>query len=216
MLRAGIDGWTHPIADLPADDELIALLKERPALWYIPAMTPAGSGGAAPRVAGERPAWLTDPMLGALKCPSFLESWGAAFERRKTAPPPTGGLGVENVATFYKAGVRIALGGHDAGGNRVIGWGSHMELEAFVNWVGMTTAEAIIAGTSAAAEMLGVNVGMVAAGKGADFLVLDANPLDDIRNTRKISQVYLRGREVARAAMKDKWATRCRAATATN
>lgn len=216
MLRAGIDGWTHPIADLPADDELLTLIKERPQLWYIPAITPAGSGGSAPRAAGERPAWLTDPLLGALKCQPFLESWGQSFERRNTAPPPTGGLGVENVAKFYKAGVRIALGGHDAGGNRVIGWGSHMELEAFVNWVGMTTQEAIIAGTSAAAEALGVDVGMVAAGKGADFLVLDANPLDDIRNTRRIAQVYLHGREVARAEMKDKWAARCRAAVPTN
>lgn len=215
MLRAGIDGWTHPIADVPADAELIALLKERPKLWYIPAITPAGSGGAAPRAMGERPAWLNDPLLGAIKCPAYLDTWGQSFERSNRRPSPTGGLGVENVAKFHKAGVRIVLGGHDAGGNRIIGWGSHMELEAFVNWVGMTPAEAIVAGTSAAAEALGVDVGLVAAGKGADFLVLDANPLDDIRNTRKISQVYLRGREVAREAMKNKWAARCRA-TATD
>ena len=216
MIRAGIDGWTHPIADLPADDELIGLLKERPNLWYMPVITPAGAGGSAPRAAGERPAWLSDPLLGAIKCPGYLENWGRNFERSKNAPSRTGGLGVENVAAFYKAGVRIALGSHDAGGNRIIGWGSHMELEAFVNWVGMTPAEAIVAATSRAAEALGVNdLGMVAQGKSADFLVLDANPLDNIRNTRKIAQVHLRGKEVDRAAMKTKWTAACTAASAT-
>ena len=129
-------------------------------------------------------------------------------------PSRTGGLGVENVAKVYKAGVRLVLGSHDAGSNRIIGWGSHMELEAFVNWVGMTPREAIISGTSAAADALGIgNFGSVAVGKAADFIVLDGNPLDDIRNTRRISQVYLRGKEVNRSAMKAKWQAACNATT---
>jgi imidazolonepropionase-like amidohydrolase len=215
MLRAGIDGWTHPIADMPADDELIALLKARPNLWYIPAITPAGSGGSAPRAAGQRPAWMTDPLLGAIKCPAYLEKWGQSFEKSGRVPPPTGGLGVENVAAFRKAGVRIVLGSHDAGGNRVIGWGTHMELEAFVNWVGMTTREAIVSATSLAAEALGVqnDLGTVAPGKSADFIVLDANPLDDITNTRRISQVYLHGAQLDRPALKAKWQAACTTAS---
>jgi imidazolonepropionase-like amidohydrolase len=52
----------------------------------------------------------------------------------------------------------------------------------------------------------------MAVGKGADFIVLDANPFDDIRNTRKISQVYLRGKNVDREGMKAKWAAQCNAA----
>src|SRR6185436_12437166 len=121
---------------------------------------------------------------------------------------PTGGLGVENVAAFRKAGVRIVLGSHDAGGNRVIGWGTHMELEAFVNWVGMTTRVAIVSATSLAAEALGVqnDLGTVAPGKSADFIVLDANPLDDITNTRRISQVFIRGHQVNRAALRARFA----------
>jgi imidazolonepropionase-like amidohydrolase len=88
-----------------------------------------------------------------------------------------------------------------------------MELEAFVNWVGMTPHEAIVAGTSAAAEALGVaDLGSIAAGKAADFVVLDANPLDDIRNTRRISQVYLRGTQIDRTSMKARWQTLCRGA----
>jgi imidazolonepropionase-like amidohydrolase len=213
LLRAGIDAWTHPIADRPPDDELMGLIRERPRLWYAPVITPAPRGGSAPRAAGERPEWLEDPLLRAIKCPGFLEEWGQSFESGTTAPGPTGGLGVENVKKFYDAGVRIALGSHDAGGNRVVAWNSHMELEAFVNWVGMTPHEAIVAATSFPAEILGLDLGMVAVGRGADFLVLDANPLDDIANTRRISEVYLRGRQVDRAAMAARWQAACRAAS---
>ena len=98
-----------------------------------------------------------------------------------------------------------------------MGWGTHMEIEAFVNWVGMTPNEAIRPPTGAAAKFMGVDdrLGTLAAGKGADFIVLDANPLDDIRNTRRISQVYLRGKQVDRAAMKARWAAECTGAAAT-
>lgn len=91
-----------------------------------------------------------------------------------------------------------------------------MEIEAVVNWVAMTTAEAIVAATSRAAEALEVkDLGMVSQGKSADFIVLDANPLDDIRNTRRIAQVHLRGKAVDRDAMRIKWVTACTAASAT-
>ena len=71
---------------------------------------------------------------------------------------------------------------------------------------GMTPAEVIVASTRLAAETLRLDrLGTVAPGKSADFVVLDANPLDNIANTRKIAKVYPRGEEVDRAAMRHAW-----------
>ena len=89
--------------------------------------------------------------------------------------------------------------GTDANGD--MGWGAHVELADMV-FCGLTTAEAIVAGTKTSAEILKLDqLGTVAAGKSADFLVLDANPLDDILNTRKINKVYQRGDAIDRAAL---------------
>jgi len=213
LMRNGLDMATHPIADGPADEELLQMLRARPDFWYIPVHTPATGGGAGLRVAGERPEWLDDPLLQAIKCPAFLESWGEQFERSDRGSSEDGGWGGRNAKTFYEAGVKIAFGSHDAGGNRILGWGSHTELESFVNWMGMSPHEAIIAATSSSAEVLRRNdLGSVTPGKSADFIVLDADPLDDIRNTRRISEVYLRGQEVDRPALAAKWRAECAAA----
>jgi imidazolonepropionase-like amidohydrolase len=70
----------------------------------------------------------------------------------------------------------------------------------------MTPAQAIVAGTQRPAEAFGLHdVGSIEPGKAADLLVLDANPLDDIRNLRQISRVYLRGAEIDRAALRAPW-----------
>src|SRR2546426_1100564 len=110
------------------------------------------------------------------------------------------------------AGMKIVLGSDTGQSRFFIGWMGQLEFE---NWVrmGLTPAEAIVAATRDSAAAAHVNTGMVAAGKSADFIVLDANPLEDIANTRKINKVYLRGQEVDRARLRAKWQARWNRAT---
>ena len=104
-----------------------------------------------------------------------------------------------NLAKVSAAGVKVGFG-TDTREN--VGWAAHQELADMVN-AGMTPAQVLVAATKIAAETMGeTKLGEIATGKSANFLVLDANPLDDITNTRRISQVYLQGAALDRAAMK--------------
>src|SRR5204862_4378129 len=87
---------------------------------------------------------------------------------------------LHNIARLNAAGVRLALGtdvgGASAGGR--FGWTEHAELEHMVT-AGLTPAQAIVAATKTAADVLGLaELGTIAAGKTASFIVLDANPIE--------------------------------------
>src|SRR5262249_31780330 len=104
-----------------------------------------------------------------------------------------------NLKRVHDAGMILGLG-TDA--NADIGWGVHLELVDMVS-CGLTPAEAITAGTRTSAEILRLHqLGTVSPGKDADFIVLEANPLESITNTRAINAVYLRGAPLDRAAMR--------------
>lgn len=101
------------------------------------------------------------------------------------------------VGEMHAAGVPL-LAGTDAGSNNAVpGESLHQELELLVE-SGLTPMEALQAATSKAAEFLGLakSLGTVQKGKWADMVLLDANPLEDIRNTRRIAAVVSRGRVV--------------------
>ena len=90
------------------------------------------------------------------------------------------------------AGVRIAFG-TDAGIGAPYGWSAHAEIADMVA-AGMTPAQVIVAATRTSAEVLRLDaLASLAPGKSADFIVLNANPLENIANTRRISQVLQAG-----------------------
>jgi imidazolonepropionase-like amidohydrolase len=103
------------------------------------------------------------------------------------------GIQARNLARLNAAGARITVG---TDGNRA--WGAHEEMLDMVA-AGMTPMQVIVAATRNSAEFMRLaDTGTLEPGKSADFIVLDANPLDDIINTRRISAVILRGAAVER------------------
>jgi imidazolonepropionase-like amidohydrolase len=106
--------------------------------------------------------------------------------------------------TLIQAGMKLVFGSDNGSAGRGFGWYNQMKFE---NWItmGFTPAEAIVMATRDTAAVMGIDTGMVAAGRSADFIVLDANPLENIANTRRINKVYLRGAEVDRAGMRARW-----------
>jgi imidazolonepropionase-like amidohydrolase len=191
LLRAGIDGFAHGIRDQEVDEEIMGLFKQRPRVFVIPNLpdTPPSQADLA---------WLSETLP-----PRALEE----LKRTAVATPPRPRLfevQARSLAKLSAAGVRIAFG-TDAGVGAPYGWSAHAELADMVA-AGMTPADVIVAATRTSAEALGLDqLGTIAVGKSADFIVLDANPLDAITNTRRISRVYLRGVEVNRSELSRNW-----------
>jgi imidazolonepropionase-like amidohydrolase len=180
LIRAGVDAFAHGVRDRDIDDELVAMFRQRTNLILTPNLPDRGVKTDL--------SWLRAGIPAA-----ELEKLDAANTDR---PPAQHFFGIQarNLAKLNAAGVRITLG---TDGNRP--WGRHEEMADMVT-AGMTPMQVIVAATRNSAEFLRIaDAGTLEAGKSGDFIVLDANPLDDITNTRRISAVYLRGTAVDRA-----------------
>ena len=174
LIRAGVDAFAHGVRDRPIDDEFLALWKQRSNLVLGPNLPDRGvkvdmswmKAGVSPEEYEKlQKANVDNAVL-------------AAFH----------GIQARNLAVMNNTGARIVLG---TDGNRA--WGPHEEMQDMV-LAGMTPMQVIVAATRNGAEFLRMtDAGTLEAGKSADFIVLDGNPLDDITNTRKIRSVVLRG-----------------------
>jgi len=156
-----------------------------------------------------------DPFFEEALPASVIAAIRATTEPRPLAPscgPPSPNAArreeilAYNLQRMIAAGARLVLG-TDTGihPGHTFGTGDHHELARWVQ-LGVTPSEAIVAATSRPATLLGIaDMGVLAAGMSADFVVLEANPLEDIHNTRRIASVYLRGRSIDRAALLARW-----------
>jgi imidazolonepropionase-like amidohydrolase len=180
LMRAGIDAFAHGVRDRDIDDELVAMFKQRPNLLLTPNLPDRGVTVDL--------SWLR----AGLAAEEFAKLEAANPDR--PAAQASYGIQARNLAKLNEAGVRITLG---TDGNRP--WGPHDEMLDMV-LAGMTPMQVIVAATRNSAEFLRIaDAGTLQAGKSADFIVLDANPLNDITNSRRISAVILRGAAVDRA-----------------
>jgi imidazolonepropionase-like amidohydrolase len=205
VVKAGVDVLVHTLVAEKLDDEFLAILKDKHPYW-APVM---GLGdrselcdGSVPFIEQSMPdSVVADIRAGKtwLPSPPCAAPPNAQFARREENLR-------YNFPKYIAAGARIVLG-TDAGVSQkyAYGFAEHHEIGMYVN-LGLTPAEAIIASTSRPTEVLRItDTGTLARGKRADFIVLRANPLDNIRNTREIDSVYLYGAKLDRDALQAKF-----------
>jgi len=204
LAGSGIDSFAHLVRDRVMDDALIAAVVQRN-VYVMPNL-----GGAERNTHLAPPAWLDEPyLLGLLTDtvpPEVIERVRASFRGRtaKDVEPARRNYSSmhASLGRLNAAGARIILGCDTGLPDHFFGYAEQRELELMAA-AGMSPAQVIVAATSRPAEYLGLeDTGTLAPGRRADFLVLDANPLDDIRNTRRIARIYIGGREVDRAALR--------------
>jgi len=158
---------TEVLVELRVDETPVAELRNRPEMRYMPAAT-------VQRWADDKASVITasdfDPEVAA-----------AAIEIRRSL-----------ILELHRSGAGLLLGSDSPQVFNVPGFSIHRELAVLVS-AGLTPYEALRTGTVAVDEFFDSNTGIVAIGRAADFVLLDANPLDDIRNSRRIHGVMVRG-----------------------
>ena len=202
LVEAGVDGFAHLVRDVEMDDDLVAAIVEHD-VFVMPNLAISERGRHA-----EPPAWVDDPLLLESVSPEVVARIRASFDSRTSE-------GAARVAESYAAmqrslkkladaGARVVLGADTGVQDHIQGFMEHRELELIVE-AGLSPGDAIVAATSAPAQVLGIDTGLLAPGKRADFLVLEANPMYGVTNTRQISAVYLNGQELDRGALRAGW-----------
>jgi imidazolonepropionase-like amidohydrolase len=200
LVNDGVDVLAHSIRDKPADQELIAAMKRR-RVWYIPTFTVDESF----YIYAQHPGFMQVNFFKAALSPALLTMLGSdEYSQKISSDPKTAqhkadfAMDQQNLKAFYDAGVRVGFG-TDSGAMpvRIPGFSEHRELEDMVG-AGLSPMQAIVCATRSNAALLGIAAtrGTLRPGKRADLIVLAANPLDDITNTRSIVAIFHDGRPV--------------------
>ena len=198
IAQAGVDLVAHSVRDQPVDQTLIEAMLDAD-VCLVPTLTREVSTFTY----AERPDFFDDPFFLDRAAPGNLDAFLSpqlqassrteAAEFWRNALP----LALENMDRMHDAGVGVAMGTDTGPVGRFQGYFEHIEMEMMVD-AGMTPAEAIYASTGGAAECMDLDgtVGTLEAGAMADLVVLEANPLADIMNTREIHSVWMAGSQI--------------------
>ncbi len=203
LVAAGVDGFAHLVRDREMDDALVAEIVEG-GVFVMPNIGISERGRHT-----TPPPWLGTPILAETVAPDVLARATDSFATRAMDAAERAARSYEqmerSLAKLHAAGAALVLGSDSGVQDHFYGFSAHRELELMVA-AGLSPMDAIVTATSRSADRLGLDdSGRLAPGARADFIVLDANPLDDITNTRRIADVYLGGTAVDRAALRSGW-----------
>lgn len=198
LLAAGADLLAHSVRDAEVDDDLVKLLRDT-GVCYCPTLMREVSTF----VYESRPDWFDDEFFSKEVDPGVIAALDSEEWRERSSSPSAQTYKAQlevakaNLKTLSDAGIPIAMGTDTGPAARFQGYFEHGELALMVE-AGLTPMQAIVASTSMAAQCMEVDadLGSLEAGKWADFLVLAANPLDDITNTKSLETVYIAGNVV--------------------
>lgn len=192
LARAGVDAFAHLVRDQEVDEELIGLMRQH-GVAQMPNIAISENGiYAAP------PAWLAAPLLHEVEPAAVIDRVRSSYARRSpdsvARAAATYATMERSLAKLEAAGIPIVLGTDDgAVRDHFYAFTAHRELTLLAH-AGMTPARILDVATRGTAAFLRLaDFGTLDPGKRADFIVLDANPLDDVANTQTIAAVYARG-----------------------
>jgi imidazolonepropionase-like amidohydrolase len=198
LVDYGLAELAHSVRDQPVDDALIESMKRHGAIQT------ATLAREAALFAFSKPSpmlndefftrGISPAVLQTLRSPEYQAKQRADHDFDKY--PGFLEMAQKNLKKLSDAGVKIGFGTDTGPPGRFQGFGEHWEMELMVQ-AGLTPKQVITAASKTAAEFLGAkDLGTIERGHWADLVVLGANPLDDILNTRKIEAVYIAGNKV--------------------
>ncbi len=200
LVESGTDILAHSVRDLPVDDTFVQLVKEKK-VPYCPTLTRELStfvyGDTAdffldPFFTNEYDSLTIQPLKDPIRQAQIRSSQSAITYKKQLS------VAMANLKVLNDHGVPIVFGTDSGVPTRFIGYFEHLEMQMMAD-AGLTPMQIIISATKNPSEYLGLkDLGTLTPGHWADFVVLDADPLVDIRNVKKISAVFIGGEEVIR------------------